>query len=163
MTTGSAAGGGDGADRNRAEPAGGRCGPEGAGGGQPRPDGVTPGRAGPAGADRTGADRTDVGRAGKSSGPGGVRRQAHQRGNERGGPAQGARRPAGPAGPPGRTQHPGEAWNIFGTLTAGLAFWGLVGFGADRLFGFRALFLPIGLGVGIAAAMYLVIYRLTRR
>ncbi|WP_035921579.1 F0F1-ATPase subunit family protein [Frankia sp. QA3] len=44
-----------------------------------------------------------------------------------------------------------------------MAFWGLVGFGADRLFGFRALFLPIGLSVGMAAAMYLVIYRLTRR
>ncbi|WP_243407591.1 AtpZ/AtpI family protein [Frankia canadensis] len=60
-------------------------------------------------------------------------------------------------------QHPGEAWNIFGTLIAGMAFWGLVGFGLDRLCGFRALFLPIGLGLGIALSMYLVIYRLTRR
>ncbi|MCK9896112.1 F0F1-ATPase subunit family protein [Frankia sp. AgB32] len=44
-----------------------------------------------------------------------------------------------------------------------MAFWGLVGFGADRLFGFRALFLPIGLALGIAASMYLVIYKVTRR
>ncbi|MCM3886372.1 hypothetical protein [Frankia sp. R82] len=78
-------------------------------------------------------------------------------------------RPAGPAGsgraagPAQRSQHPSEAWNIFGTLAAGLAFWGAVGFGVDRLLGFRALFLPIGLAVGIGAAMYLVIYRLTRR
>ncbi|THJ76194.1 F0F1-ATPase subunit family protein [Candidatus Frankia alpina] len=43
-----------------------------------------------------------------------------------------------------------------------MAFWGLVGFGADRLLDFRALFLPIGLAVGMAAAMYLVIYRLTQ-
>ncbi|ETA01754.1 hypothetical protein CcI156_14115 [Frankia sp. CcI156] len=57
---------------------------------------------------------------------------------------------------------PGEAWNVFGTLIAGMLFWGLVGFGADRLLGFHVLFLPIGLTVGLAAAMYLVIYRLTR-
>ncbi|ORT93535.1 F0F1-ATPase subunit family protein [Frankia sp. B2] len=43
-----------------------------------------------------------------------------------------------------------------------MLFWGLVGFGADRLLGFHVLFLPIGLTVGLAAAMYLVIYRLTR-
>ncbi len=44
-----------------------------------------------------------------------------------------------------------------------MAFWGLVGFGADRLLGFRALFLPIGLTLGVAASMYLVIYKVTRR
>ncbi|EIV95815.1 hypothetical protein FraQA3DRAFT_5667 [Frankia sp. QA3] len=84
-----------------------------------------------------------------------------------GGPPEGAGTPRAPGRPPRQRarggQHPGEAWNIFGTLIAGMAFWGLVGFGADRLFGFRALFLPIGLSVGMAAAMYLVIYRLTRR
>jgi hypothetical protein len=71
-----------------------------------------------------------------------------------------------PASRPGTRpgeQHPSEAWNIFGTLIAGMAFWGLVGFGLDRLLGFRALFLPIGLGLGIALSMYLVIYRLTQR
>ncbi|MCK9875855.1 F0F1-ATPase subunit family protein [Frankia sp. AgPm24] len=48
-------------------------------------------------------------------------------------------------------------------MAAGLGFWGAVGFGADRLLGFDGLFLPIGLAIGIGAAMYLVIYRLTRR
>ncbi len=84
-----------------------------------------------------------------------------------GGPPESARTPQVSGRPPrqraGGGHHPGEAWNVFGTLIAGMAFWGLVGFGADRLFGFRALFLPIGLAVGMAAAMYLVIYRLTQR
>ncbi|OHV30736.1 F0F1-ATPase subunit family protein [Parafrankia colletiae] len=35
----------------------------------------------------------------------------------------------------------------------------MVGFGADRLLGFEALFFPIGLIVGVVAALYLVIYR----
>jgi hypothetical protein len=47
-----------------------------------------------------------------------------------------------------------------GTLLAGTAFWGLVGFGLDRLFGFGVVFLPIGIVVGMAAALYLVIYKL---
>lgn len=74
-----------------------------------------------------------------------------------------AGRKAGGAKAGGPPRDPAEAWNIFGTLIAGMAFWGLVGFGLDRLLGFDALFLPIGLLLGIAASMYLVIYRLGRR
>jgi F0F1-type ATP synthase assembly protein I len=58
---------------------------------------------------------------------------------------------------------PGEAWNIVGTLVAGMAFWGLVGYGIDRLTGLGTIFLPIGLVVGMAAAVYLVIYQTLRR
>lgn len=54
---------------------------------------------------------------------------------------------------------PGEAWGIIGTILGGGGFWGLVGLGADRLLGFEALFFPIGLIVGVVAALYLVIYR----
>jgi hypothetical protein len=56
-----------------------------------------------------------------------------------------------------------DPWNAVGTLLAGLAFWGLIGFGIDRLFGLGTVFLPIGLLVGIAAALYLVIYQLTHK
>ncbi|WP_231861353.1 AtpZ/AtpI family protein [Frankia alni] len=99
-------------------------------------------------------------------GPGLVGGAARRPGPDGGSP-EGAGIPHASGRPPRQRarggQHPGEAWNVFGTLIAGMAFWGLVGFGADRLFGFRALFLPIGLAVGMGAAMYLVIYRLTQR
>lgn len=58
---------------------------------------------------------------------------------------------------------PGEGFNIIGTLLSGIAFWGLVGFGVDRLVGTDLLFLPIGVLLGLAAGLYLVIYRLLRR
>ncbi|KOX13564.1 hypothetical protein [Nocardiopsis sp. NRRL B-16309] len=41
-------------------------------------------------------------------------------------------------------------------LLGGLAFWGGVGWVADQLLGFSALFLPIGLGVGLVASIYLI-------
>ncbi len=53
----------------------------------------------------------------------------------------------------------GTAWGIIGTLLAGLAVWGAIGFGLDRLLGFRALFLPIGLVLGAAGGVYLVVVR----
>jgi hypothetical protein len=58
-----------------------------------------------------------------------------------------------------RRADPGEAWNVVGTLLSGLAFWGLVGFAIDHLTGVGTIFLPIGLAVGLAAALYLIIYR----
>jgi hypothetical protein len=58
---------------------------------------------------------------------------------------------------------PGEGFNIIGTLLSGIAFWGLVGFGVDRLAGTELVFLPIGVMLGLAAGLYLVIYRLLRR
>jgi hypothetical protein len=44
-----------------------------------------------------------------------------------------------------------------------MGFWGLVGYGIDRLTGLGTIFLPIGLVVGMAAAVYLVIYQTLRR
>jgi F0F1-type ATP synthase assembly protein I len=80
-----------------------------------------------------------------------------------GGPADAARRqPNQPNRQPGRERTPGEAWNAVGTLGAGIAFWGLVGWGIDRLTGLHHVFLPIGIILGLAAALYLVIYQALR-
>lgn len=70
-----------------------------------------------------------------------------------------------PGGAPRRlpARDPGEAWNAIGTLGAGIGFWGLVGYGIDRLAGLNHVFLPIGFGIGMAAALYLVIYQALRR
>ncbi|OHV53283.1 MULTISPECIES: AtpZ/AtpI family protein [unclassified Pseudofrankia] len=65
--------------------------------------------------------------------------------------------------PPNREHTPGEAWNAVGTLGAGIAFWGLVGWGIDRLTGLHDVFLPIGIILGLAAALYLVIYQALHR
>ncbi len=54
-------------------------------------------------------------------------------------------------------------WNAFGTLLAGTGFWGLVGYGIDRATGIGTVFLPVGVIAGMAASLYLVIYRATRR
>jgi ATP synthase protein I len=56
----------------------------------------------------------------------------------------------------------GTAWSIIGTLLAGLAVWGAIGYGIDRLTGFHALFLPIGLVVGAVGGVYLVVVRYGR-
>jgi F0F1-type ATP synthase assembly protein I len=67
---------------------------------------------------------------------------------------------------PRRPYRPGDAseqvWNAFGTVLAGIAFWGLVGYGIDRAAGLGPIFLPIGLLLGAAASLYLVIYRARR-
>ncbi|MBX6388235.1 MAG: AtpZ/AtpI family protein [Frankia sp.] len=75
-------------------------------------------------------------------------------------------RPEKNGAPAGRRQparHPGEAWNVVGTLGAGIAFWGLVGWGIGRLTGLERVFLPLGFVLGAALAVYLVIYQATRR
>jgi ATP synthase protein I len=56
----------------------------------------------------------------------------------------------------------GIAWSIIGYLLGGLLAWGGIGFLLDRLFGFRALFLPIGLVVGFVGGFYLAIVRFGR-
>ena len=56
----------------------------------------------------------------------------------------------------------GTVWSIIGTLMAGLAVWGGVGFLIDRLAGFRALFLPIGLVIGAVGGVYVVVVRYGR-
>jgi hypothetical protein len=55
------------------------------------------------------------------------------------------------------------AWNVVGTIAAGLAFWGAVGWGVDRLTHLHDVFFPIGLLLGAALAVYLVIYQAMRR
>ncbi len=57
----------------------------------------------------------------------------------------------------------GTAWSIIGTLIAGLAVWGAIGFGIDRLAGFHALFLPLGLVVGAIGGVWLVVIRYGRQ
>ena len=56
----------------------------------------------------------------------------------------------------------GVAWSVLGTLIAGLVAWGGVGYLLDRLLGFRALFLPIGLLVGAAGALWLIVIKYGR-
>jgi hypothetical protein len=57
---------------------------------------------------------------------------------------------------------PGAAYVVIGLLLGGLLVWGGIGFLLDRLFGFRALFLPIGLLVGAAGAIWLILLRYGR-
>jgi len=53
----------------------------------------------------------------------------------------------------------GTAWSIMGTLLAGLGVWGGLGYLVDRLTGFHGVFLAIGLVLGAAGGVYLVIAR----
>jgi ATP synthase protein I len=54
------------------------------------------------------------------------------------------------------------AWAIVSYLLSGMLVWGGVGWFVDRWTGHKALFLPIGLVFGIAAALYLVHVRFDR-
>jgi ATP synthase protein I len=56
----------------------------------------------------------------------------------------------------------GTAWSIIGTLLAGLAVWGGIGFLVDRLAGTHGVFLGIGLVVGAIGGVYLVVRRYGR-
>ena len=47
-------------------------------------------------------------------------------------------------------------WSVIGTLAAGIVAWGGIGMLLDWLLGFRWLFLPIGMVVGVAGGIYLV-------
>ncbi len=49
-----------------------------------------------------------------------------------------------------------DAWAIMSRLIGGIAVWGGAGWLIDRWTGHQALFLPIGIVVGIAAVLYLV-------
>ena len=53
----------------------------------------------------------------------------------------------------------GKAWSIIGTLLAGLAVWGGIGFLVDRLTGLHGVFLAIGLVVRAIGGVYLVVVR----
>ncbi len=49
-----------------------------------------------------------------------------------------------------------DAWAVLSRLIGGIVVWGGIGWLVDRWTGHQALFLPIGIVVGIAAALYLV-------
>ena len=57
----------------------------------------------------------------------------------------------------------GEAWSMIGTLLAGLAVWGGIGFLIDRLAGTHAVFLAIGLVLGAIGGVWLVVVRYGRQ
>jgi ATP synthase protein I len=67
-----------------------------------------------------------------------------------------------PDGGAGGSPNVGSGWAAISILLGGLLAWGGIGFLLDRLFGFRALFLPIGLLVGAAGGAWLVIIRYAR-
>jgi ATP synthase protein I len=56
----------------------------------------------------------------------------------------------------------GAAWSIIGTLLAGLAVWGGIGFFVDRLADTHDVFLAIGLVVGAVGGVYIVVVRYGR-
>ena len=66
------------------------------------------------------------------------------------------------AGPDNAWSGYGTAWVVTGTLLAGLAAWGGIGYLIDRLAGTYPLFTPIGLLVGVAGGIYLVYLRYGR-
>jgi F0F1-type ATP synthase assembly protein I len=66
------------------------------------------------------------------------------------------------AGPDNAWSGYGTAWAVTGTLLAGLAAWGGIGYLVDRLAGTYPLFTPIGLIVGVAGGIYLVYLRYGR-
>lgn len=53
----------------------------------------------------------------------------------------------------------GEAWAVTSTLIAGMAAWAGIGYLFDLWLGFRWLFLPIGMVVGMGGGIYLVYIR----
>lgn len=55
-----------------------------------------------------------------------------------------------------------EGWAVLSTLIGGIAVWAGAGYGLDRLFGVEFL-LPIGMLLGVAAAIYLVVIKYGRQ
>ena len=56
----------------------------------------------------------------------------------------------------------GEAWSIIGTLLAGPLVWGGIGYLIDRWAGLHGTFVAIGVIVGAAGSVYLVIVKYVR-
>jgi ATP synthase protein I len=69
-------------------------------------------------------------------------------------PAPGSRDPSQPRGP-------GEGWTILSYMIGGMALYGFLGWLAARWTGWPVLF-PIGMLAGLASAIALVIFRVTR-
>jgi ATP synthase protein I len=53
----------------------------------------------------------------------------------------------------------GVGWEISATILGGIAAWGLAGYLVDRLAGTTHVFLPVGMVIGAAGAIYLVYLR----
>ncbi|GIU96307.1 MAG: hypothetical protein KatS3mg013_0110 [Actinomycetota bacterium] len=50
-----------------------------------------------------------------------------------------------------------QAWDVIGTLLAGILVWGGVGHVLDRWFGFgQGVLLPAGMVLGVGVAVYLI-------
>ncbi|ASU85305.1 hypothetical protein CDO52_23165 [Nocardiopsis gilva YIM 90087] len=62
----------------------------------------------------------------------------------------------------GKTPSRASGVTIISYLLGGLAFWGGAGWLVDRALGYEALFLPIGLLLGLVAAIYLIITQYVR-
>jgi F0F1-type ATP synthase assembly protein I len=62
---------------------------------------------------------------------------------------------------PGESPGAGAGWAVLGTLIAGMLVWGGIGWLVDRWLSTRA-FLPIGLIVGVAGAIYLIVVKYGR-
>jgi F0F1-type ATP synthase assembly protein I len=72
-------------------------------------------------------------------------------------PDRGDARPR-PAGPARRGSGADTGWSIIGTMISGMAVWGGAGWLLDRWLDTR-VFLPVGIILGMAAAIYIVVAR----
>ena len=52
-----------------------------------------------------------------------------------------------------------DGWALFSTLLSGVLVWSAIGWAADKLLGFQALFLPIGAVLGMVGAIYLIVVK----
>jgi F0F1-type ATP synthase assembly protein I len=55
------------------------------------------------------------------------------------------------------------AWGFIGTMVAGIIAWGGIGLLIDWLAGFRWLFLPIGMVLGVGLGIYLALRQANER
>ena len=62
---------------------------------------------------------------------------------------------------PSQPRPPGEGWAILSYMIGGMALYGFLGWLAARWTGWPVLF-PVGMLVGLACAIALVIFRVTR-
>jgi ATP synthase protein I len=59
-------------------------------------------------------------------------------------------------------ESPNPGWTIVSLILSGMLFWGGVGWLVDHLVGTERVFLPIGIILGMVAALYLVYVRFGR-
>jgi ATP synthase protein I len=53
----------------------------------------------------------------------------------------------------------GDAWTALSTIIAGIAVWGAIGFGLDRVFGVAPVLMVVGVLLGNFGAIYLIYVR----